>query len=77
MTYDIGQPLQPPFQHHRRSLSPAPGDRGSAQQHLAAMDGLGPDDGYDWLQRIGRTPVSRRGTERRVARARPSLSSLA
>jgi hypothetical protein len=39
------------------------------------MAGLGPDDGYDWLQRIGRTQATRRRTEHAVARARPAFAS--
>lgn len=62
MTYDIKQRLRLPFQHHRRSLSAIRGSRGSVRQHLPPVGGLGPDDGYDWLQRIGRTRATRRWT---------------
>lgn len=77
MTPDTRQQLQlrQPYLHHGRSLSPARAGRGTARQFLSTMTGLGPDDGYDWLQRIGRTRVARRWAEHAVARARPAFAS--
>lgn len=53
--------LQQSYPHHRARLSLFGADR-DARQLPATVTGLGPDDGYDWLQRIGRTRAPRRWT---------------
>ena len=64
MTHDTTQRLrlQQPYRHHRRSLFSIRAGRDTARQFLTTVTKLDPDDGYDWLQRIGRTRATRRWT---------------
>ena len=59
MTRDTRQQLQPPHQRYRRVVSFIAG-HAAARRGSANVAGLSPDDGYDWLQRIGRTRATRR-----------------
>lgn len=58
MTRDTRQQLRQPYQHHQRGISGSAG-HDAPRQGTTSMAGLSPDDGYDWLQRIGRTRVAR------------------
>ena len=58
MTRDNRQKPRQPYQHHQRGVSGSAG-RDAPGQGTASMDGLSLDDGYDWLQRIGRTRAIR------------------
>ena len=56
MTRDTRQQRQLPYQHHRRGVSGIAGHDVPRQGTMTmSMAGLSPNDGYDWLQRIGRT----------------------
>ncbi|CAM5409534.1 hypothetical protein [Rhodanobacter lindaniclasticus] len=43
---------QPEHRHRQHGISGG-ADRATAHAISATMAGLGPDDGYDWLRRIG------------------------
>ena len=58
MTRDNRQKPRQPYQHHQRGMSGHAG-RDAFRQDTASMGGLSSDDGYDWLQRVGRTRATR------------------